>query len=132
MPRIFTFSFMGDVSPAPRPAHVQPTERGSVAGPLQNISNTKVPTTEVLNEGKTNLLKPVSSQWRSGKGRSQTPKCLAAIRICLGFDISPDDIAKYVANTVETDVQAIEFKRARDCAKRISKSMWKGTEDGAI
>lgn len=64
MPRIFTFSFMGDASPAPPPAHVQPTKRGSfttklakTGGPLEDVSNTTVSTTDASNEGKTNLLK---------------------------------------------------------------------------
>mmetsp|Transcript_7495 Transcript_7495/g.12742 ORF Transcript_7495/g.12742 Transcript_7495/m.12742 type:complete len:198 (-) Transcript_7495:109-702(-) len=150
MPRIFTFSFMGDATPPPprpRTAYVQPTKRSSAATKstkLKDISNAKVPTTDAaakkpvagaarrarsfnkftvkLNEGNTNLLKQVSSQWIMGKGRSQTSKCLFAIRICLDNGIPPDDIANYVANGLETDVQAMEFKRARECAKRISKS----------
>jgi len=141
---------MGDATPPPprpRTAYVQPTKRSSAAtksAKLKDISNTKVPTTDAaakkpvagaarrarsfnkftvkLNEGNTNLLKQVSSQWRMGKGRSQTSKCLFAIRICLDNGIPPDDIANYVANGLETDVQAMEFKRARECAKRISKS----------
>lgn len=119
---------MGPAPPSVQ--HLQP-ERGSsasksakigkVQGPLQDVSNTKVPTTDSkTSDGKTVLLKQVSSQWTKGKGRPQTSECLAAIRICLDNGIYPDDIAKYVTNGFETDVKAIELKRARDCAKRIS------------
>lgn len=127
---------MGDATPPPprpRTAYVQPTKRSSAATKstkLKDISNAKVPTTDAaakkpvagaarrarsfnkftvkLNEGNTNLLKQVSSQWIMGKGRSQTSKCLFAIRICLDNGIPPDDIASYVANGLETDVQAME------------------------
>ena len=123
---------MGDTSPAPRSAYVQPHERaasksaktGKVQGPLQDISNIKMPTTDaVANKGKTKskLLKQVSSQWRKGNGRPQTSTCLAAIRICLDAGIHPDDIAEYVTDGFEIDVKAKELKRARDSAKRISK-----------
>lgn len=60
---------------------------------------------------------------RTGRGRPQTSKYLAAIRICLDNGIHPDDIAKYVTDGFETDVKAMELQRARDCAKRISKLM---------
>eukprot|EP00986_Skeletonema_menzelii_P008010 scaffold3246_cov88-Skeletonema_menzelii.AAC.2 len=47
--------------------------------------------------------------------------CAFINRISLGVDISPDpdDIAKYVANTLETDIQAQanDFKTARGLCK---------------
>lgn len=123
------------MGPAPRSAHLQPQSQsgssasksaktGQVRGPLQDVSNTKMPTTDAMAiKGKTKLLKQVSSQWTKGKGRPQTSQCLAAIRICLDNDIHPDDIAEYVTNGFETDVKVMELKRARECAKRIARRL---------
>jgi hypothetical protein len=144
--------FTADVRPLERSSLTSKSAKtGKVQAPLKDISNTMVPDTVAappkvakkpdaatsnnitakMNDGKLHLLNQVSSQWKTGKGRSQTSKCLDAIRICLGNDISPADVANHVAKDLEADIQAMEFRRARECAKRISKSMEKqATREG--
>lgn len=142
-----------DVRPLERSSLTSKSAKtGKVQAPLKDVSNTKVPNTDAappkvakrpaadaatsnkitvqLSEGNLHLLNQVSSQWRTGKGRSQTSKCLDTIRICLGNDISPADVANHVAKDLEADIQAMEFKRARECAKRISKSTEKQATRG--
>ena len=69
------------------------------------------------------LLNQVTSQWRTGKGVCQTPRCMEAIRSLLEEGIPRADLAEYVAAGLSEEVQAMELKRAKACVTRIYDSM---------
>lgn len=71
-------------------------------------------TTVKSNEKNLKLLNRVSSMWRTGNGKSQTPQCFDAIRNCLDNGIAPTDVAIYVAFGLKEEVQAMEFKRVKE------------------
>ena len=68
------------------------------------------------------LLRDVVSKWTRGEGKRQNSEGMSAIHSCLLYGISPNDIARHVAGN-ENDGK--ELNRARQCAKRINKSMKK-------
>lgn len=78
------------------------------------------------------LLQEAASLWTDGEGKRQTSEFLEAIKSCLLNDISPFEIATHVGNVSNKEGrndQAVEFKRAQECCKRIRKSMQKKHEN---
>jgi hypothetical protein len=78
------------------------------------------------------LLREVALHWTVGEGKRQNSQCLDAIQSCLLNDISPLEVATLAGNAnirFGQKGQEMEFKRAHECAKRISKSTEKQRKD---
>eukprot|EP00985_Skeletonema_marinoi_P001852 scaffold751_cov101-Skeletonema_marinoi.AAC.3 len=77
------------------------------------------------------LLQEAASHWTVGEGKRQNSQCLEAIKSCVLSGISPTVIASYIGNVSSQsghNDQGVEFKRAQECARRISKSLKKKQE----
>ena len=74
------------------------------------------------------LLQELTLLWTGGEGKRQNSQCLEAIKTCLLNNISLVEIATSVGNASSKlgrngqDVD-VEFMRAKECARRINKSM---------
>ena len=109
---------------------------GNVPAPLKDVSNTKVPVNDAVkmkavkmpavaagSNCNERLLLQVSSLYTTGKGRSQTSQCKAAIRSCLLAGMRPFEIAKQIVKQLNPADRPEEYERAKSCAQRINRSM---------
>ena len=72
------------------------------------------------------LLQELTLLWAGGEGKRQNSECLDAIKTCLLNNISLIEIATRVGNAsskLGCNDQDVEFMRAKECARRINKSM---------
>lgn len=89
-------------------------------GPLKDISNSKQ---VIIN----NCLQKVPELWTAGKGRHQTKKCEAVVRLCLQKGYKSSDIAEKVALKyvhLGHDFTKREYWRATEYVDRIKKKLW--------